>query len=142
MEIDAQKQLAIDLLLLGESKTNIALKVGCQRPTLYSWMKDPDFKATMEAQRKDIISQADYYITSKTKTYIDKLDDIAMNGKDQKLQAQACMYLLDRVLGKASTKVESKSTEEEKSPEKQDLENEFARFRKAKVVDIKEADVK
>jgi len=94
MQIDAQKQLAIDLLLLGEKKTDIAVKVGTQRTTLYAWMKDPDFKATMEAQRKDILTQADHYIISKTKTYIDKLDDIAMNGKDQKLQAQACMLLI------------------------------------------------
>ncbi|HBV88303.1 MAG TPA: hypothetical protein DEF42_17060, partial [Desulfosporosinus sp.] len=52
------------------------------------------------------------------------------------------MYLLDRVMGKASTKVEPKAMEEEKTPEKQDLEKEFAKFRKAKVVDIKDVDVK
>ena len=141
MEIDAQKQLAIDMLLMGEKKVDIALKVGCKRPTLYEWMKNPEFKAQMEAQRKDILSQADHYITSKIKTYIDKLDAIA-TGKDQRMAAQACIYLLDRVLGKASAKVDVRSADEEKSPETDDLKNEFAKFRKAKVVDIKEIDVK
>ena len=143
MEIDAQKQLAIDLLLSGEKKTDIALKVKCSRVSLYEWMKNPDFKAQMEAQRKDIIIQADNYITSKIKTYIDKLDSIATTSKDQRVASAACMYLLDRVLGKASAKAEVKSAEEDKSPEKDDLKNEFARFRQTKnVVDIKGESVK
>lgn len=134
MEIDAQKQLAIDLILLGEKKTDIALKVGVKRTTLYEWMKNPDFKAQLDAQRKDIISQADNYITSKIKTYIDKLDEIAI-GKDNKLAATACMYLLDRVLGKAASKIEVKPMEdEEKTPDKVELENEFNRFRKDKII--------
>lgn len=143
MEIDAQKQMAIDLLLLGEKKTDIAVKVGTQRTTLYAWMKDQDFKAVMEAQRKDLVIQADNFITSKLKTYIDKLDDIAVNGKDKKLQAQVLMYLTDRVLGKTTTKLEVKPLTEETRPEKEDLENEFARFRKAKnIIDIPSEDVK
>jgi len=139
MEIDAQKQLAIDMLLLGESKINVAKKVGVERNTIYSWVKDPDFKATMDAQRSDLVIQADSYMTSKLKTYVEKLDDIALNGKDKRIQAQVLMYLTDRVLGKATTKVENKSADEEKATRKEDLENEFSRFRKDKnVVDIKE----
>ncbi|HVJ49721.1 hypothetical protein [Desulfitobacterium sp.] len=50
MEIDGQKQLAIDLLIQGEKKTDIARQIGIQRTLLYDWMKHPEFKDRMEAQ--------------------------------------------------------------------------------------------
>lgn len=126
----SQKQLAIDMILMGEKKTEIAVKVGVQRQTLYNWLKDPTFKAMLQAQQRDLMGQADNYISSKLKTYIDKLDEIALKGKDQKLQAQVCMYLLDRVLGKAPTKADNKVGEESKVKEVKNLKDEFAKFRK------------
>lgn len=135
--ITVQKQQAIDLMLIGEKVIDIAKKVKVSSKTIYEWKKDPEFKAILEAQRKDMLSQADYFITSRIYTYLDELDKIATSGKDKRTQAQALIYLLDRGLGKAATKIEVKPVSEENEPESpESLLNEFSKFRKSEVIDI------
>lgn len=140
--ITAQKQLAIDLLLSGEKKVDIADKVHVTSKTIYEWLKDPEFNSALEAQKKEVVTYADTYLKARTKTYLEKMDDIAMHSKDEKQRFQALVYLLDRSLGKAATNTKIELTpgtqnNEGESPES--LLDEFKKFRKVdapEVIDV------
>lgn len=96
---------AIQYIIEGKSMTDIAKICGIGRATLYNWLDNKEFKAELDKQRQDIKSNVSAKITNRLDGYIDELHRIAMTSKSEKEKRAALEYLVDRVLGKATTKV-------------------------------------
>ena len=103
-----EKQVEVlQLHVEGENITNISKITGVTRQSIYNWMKDEEFKEELDKALDRAKSDANYKITSKLTNYIDELSRLALTAKSEKIRSDTLMYLVDRVLGKSTTKIES-----------------------------------
>lgn len=138
-DLSVKQEQCITLLLLGEKKTDIAKKLKVTRRTVYDWVKKPEFIAYMEQKKSDCIIMGDNYLMSRTQTYIEALNDIAMNTSDEKLKASTLIYLVNRTFGVPISKVEVKAiVNEEKALVADTMNKTFDRFNKKveEIIDI------
>lgn len=103
-----EKQVEVlQLHVEGENITNISKITGVTRQSIYNWMKDEEFKEELDKALDRAKSDANYKITSKLTNYIDELSRLALTAKSEKIRSDTLMYLVDRVLGKSTTKIEN-----------------------------------
>lgn len=114
--LQEKQMIAIELLCEGKPKTEVCKEINLSRRTLYNWLDDLEFKTELERLEKGKKKEAQSTINSHVIKYISELEKIAFNSKSDKLKSEVLMYLLDRSLGKPTTKTENVnvSTEENK----------------------------
>lgn len=109
MEVmDDRKTLAIQLLAEGvENKTNIAKRCGVARQTLYDWMANDDkFRAALDARLQSRKVFVEKIIDSKLESAVDQLIHLAETTENSRVKAQCLQYIIDRGLGKPTSKHE------------------------------------
>lgn len=124
--LDERKEKAITLLLQGEQVINIHKIVGVARSTIYDWLQDTEFKNELDTRRQEIKTRGNNMILNKLDSCVDELLKIALTGRSEKVRSDTAQYLVDRVLGKATTKIEQTTTEPEKKVTKDMLEEVFS----------------
>jgi hypothetical protein len=105
--LDERKLKLCELLLLGEQKTTIAQIIGVSRKSLYEWLKDPEVLNELGRMEDDIKTSSNEKLIGRLDTYIDKLHTLAVTTGDKRTQCTALIYLVDRVLGRISTRIEN-----------------------------------
>lgn len=120
---------AMSYIIEGKSMTDIAKICGVGRATLYNWLDNKEFKAELEKQRQDVKNNANTEIVNKLGCYIKILHEIATTSKNDKERRAACEYLVDRALGKATTRVADVS-EDENNEKVEDIESMIADLEK------------
>lgn len=110
---------AMKYMLEGCSISDISKLCKVSRTAIYNWLDDKEFKEELSKQGEAIKTNADKQITSKLDCYISEMHRIATTGKTDKERRSACEYMIDRVLGKATTKVADVTEEVNKG----DVEN-------------------
>lgn len=105
---------AIKYILEGKNTSEIAKLCNVSRTAIYNWLGDKDFKAELEKQRQDVKNNANAEIVNKLGCYINILHEIATTSKNDKERRAACEYLVDRALGKATTRVADISEDDNK----------------------------
>lgn len=128
--LDERKEQAITLLLMGNGPTDVSKKVGVSRTTIYSWIKDNEFKAEFEDRHREIVSNGNAYVVANVQSHLEVLHGLAMSTTDKRTAAQCAMYLVDRALGKVPNKIET-VTEDKNSISDDILEKELAEFDEA-----------
>lgn len=114
-----QKQIrAAKMYSEGYKPTEIARELEISRSTFYDWMKKGEFTSEVDRFIQEIRTSAEKNMTAKIEDYVQALEEIAFTGRSEKNRTEALTYLLDRVLGKATTKVQdvteaSKDNEQE-----------------------------
>lgn len=98
--INEPKKTAINLILQGLPKADIAKVLNVNRSTLYVWLNETDFISEMETQRKKLLQNARKKLTNRVDTYLDILHKLAITSTDEKIQALTTMYLLDHIIEK------------------------------------------
>lgn len=127
--LDERKEKAIAMIISGESITDVAKLVGVYRSTIYDWLKDDEFKAELDKRRQEIIVQGNNIILNELGLYIKELKKIALKGSSEKSRIDASTYLVDRILGKTTTKIENINDGKDKDNVSKDLlEEEFKEF--------------
>ena len=102
-----QKQLdAIEMIIQGKTKTAIAKELGMSRTNLYTWMNNDEFIAELDRQRDIISRQALSEIKGDTKKLLEGLEKLALTSESESIRLSATTALLDRILGRPSTKSE------------------------------------
>ena len=104
--LSEKKLKAIEMLLNNETKTHTGEVVGVDRRTINNWCKDKEFIAEMDRQRSQMKKRIEDRITMQLDPLTQRLFDIALSKDNDANSIKAISYLLDRVLGKATTKVE------------------------------------
>ncbi|MEG0133541.1 MAG: helix-turn-helix domain-containing protein [Clostridium sp.] len=105
---------AISYLLEGKNTSEVAKLCNVSRTAIYNWLSDSNFKAALEKRKQEIKTTADKKLAGRLEGYLDELHKIATTGKTEKERRAACEYLVDRVLGKSTTKVADVSEDENK----------------------------
>ena len=126
--IDKQKSEAISYLVQGGiSKGDIAKMVGVSERSLYRWLNDEEFKAELQKQaevfEKQVIKESQTLLRGQLSTSIKGIVEIANNNDNkEETRLKAYQYLVDRVLGNTTTKIEQE-VNEKKSDAKVDIES-------------------
>lgn len=109
--LDERKEKAISMLIKGESITNIAVYLSISRQTVYDWINNKEFANELDKRRQEIKSQGNSFILSELRNCIDELLKIALKGESEKVRSDTAQYLVNRVLGTPTNKIEQTATE-------------------------------
>lgn len=102
-----QKHLdAIEELMKGENISNIAKKLKVSRASIYNWLDDEEFKRELDKRKQIISKRALDRVNIKVNEYLEGIEKIAKTTDNDNTALTAYGMLLDRVLGKATTKQE------------------------------------
>jgi len=106
---------AMKYMLEGSNISEVSKLCKASRTSIYNWLNDDDFKAELNKQSQEIKTNADKKITSRLDCYVDEMHRIATTGKTDKERRSACEFMIDRVLGKSTTRVADVTEEENKN---------------------------
>ncbi|WP_129599537.1 hypothetical protein [Anaerophilus nitritogenes] len=106
--IDEKKQMAINLLVEGTtSKTEIAKLCGRSRQWLYQQvLDDEECKAELDKRLRQIETFGMNTIKGGLQEKINNIVRLANRAESEKVRLEANTYLVDKVLGKNTTKLE------------------------------------
>lgn len=121
MIIDDTKIMAIELMASGVSITETAKKINKSRQAIYDWLKDSEFKAKLDERLRECKLQAEKMINSKLPEAVNKLWYLAQTAESEKVRADLLMYLVDRQLGKPTSKMDILVEANNNTVDEQDL---------------------
>ncbi|AGK97638.1 hypothetical protein [Clostridium pasteurianum] len=127
---------AIDMLIEGKAnKIDIAKACGKSRTWLYdSVINDDECRANMDERLHDLKIDGEKKIMSKVDMYIAELDRIALTSKSENTKKDVLMYLLNRIYGNPTSKLETNDNSKENESINEDiLQNELELFKKKKI---------
>jgi len=139
MLIDDKKQMAMGLLLEGKYiKTEIALKCDRSRQWLYDQVINNEIcKGEMDKELTTIQICGVATFKSNLEKCIQNIIALANNSESDKINLDANDYLVNRVLGNTTTKLDIANVTEQKEVTASQLENEFSKFKELKeIVDV------
>ncbi len=101
------KVRAIHMLVENkQTKVNIAKMLGISRQTLYTWLDDGEFKAELDRVIHIIQIYGESQIKANLDLYLTNIHSLAHSAESEKTRLDANQYLVDRVLGKTTTKID------------------------------------
>jgi len=104
MGLNARQKKVIELYAEGTPVTDIAKICGVSRTTIYADLDNDDVKAGVDTCLTEIKSQVEKQVVNKLDSYVSELDKLALTSKSEKTKLDALQYLMDRGLGKPSSK--------------------------------------
>lgn len=111
MIIDGVKEKCITMLLRGENITNISKQLQVSRQAIYDWLGNPEFAKELDRRRQEIKTAGNNMILNQLHGCIDELIKIAYKGESEKVRSDTAQYLINRVLGTPTNKVQQSTTE-------------------------------
>ena len=109
----------IDLVMEGKlTKVEIAKQIQCSRQALYDWLEDDEVKAEMDKRLQGIRTETQKRFTHQLKPVVDELYNIALHATGARERKDACIYLINRVLG---TPKDTLNISDEKSENIEDI---------------------
>jgi transposase-like protein len=111
-------------------KTQIANKHGIARQTIYDWLDNVEFKAELDRR----LQQRKVWVEKKIDGHLDFATDqvfeMIRTTKNERVKSDLLRYVLDRGLGKTTTKVEFSANMNENRITKDILEEEHEKWLK------------
>lgn len=105
--LSEDKLRAIHMLVENKhTKVSIAKMLGLSRQTLYTWLADSEFKAELDRVIHIIQIHGESQIKANLDRYLDNIHRLAHSAESEKTKLDANQYLVDRVLGKTTAKLE------------------------------------
>lgn len=103
---DRKMEELVILYTSGEKITDIALKMNVCRQTIYDWLAKEETKASLDKHRRYLERQGNEIILKELNTYIDNIKKLANQQEDKRSALSANQYLIDRIYGKTTAKIE------------------------------------
>lgn len=107
--LDERQILCCELIAKGTPVIDIPKEIKVARSTIYEWKKMDEFNAEVDRLQQEFISQARGRLKAAAITAADELIKLLKSGKYEKTRLAAATDILDRDLGKATTKLEVNS---------------------------------
>ena len=112
-----EKQIkAAKLYAEGHKLTDIAKMTGISRQSLYNWLDNKEFTTEVDKLLQEIRTSAEKSMTNNVENYIKELENIAFCGRSEKNRTDALTYLLDRVLGRSTNRVQEIKEQQQPEP--------------------------
>nr|DAE09600.1 MAG TPA: helix-turn-helix domain protein [Siphoviridae sp. ctDtx1] len=107
---------AIELLVQGESISDVAKIIGASRTTVSTWKnKDELFKAELDKSLQALKSDVETQIMNNINPLTAKLIKIALKSNSDKTSLDAVIYTLNRVLGTPTNKIQDINNDNSKN---------------------------
>ncbi len=107
---------AIELLVQGESVSDVAKIIGASRTTVSTWKnKDELFKAELDKSLQALKSDVETQIMNNINPLTAKLIKIALKSNSDKTSLDAIIYTLNRVLGTPTNKIQDINNDNSKN---------------------------
>lgn len=107
---------AIELLVQGESVSDVAKIIGASRTTVSTWKnKDELFKAELDKSLQALKSDVETQIMNNINPLTAKLIKIALKSNSDKTSLDAIIYTLNRVLGTPTNKIQDMNNDNSKN---------------------------
>ena len=90
----------------GLNKSAIADKLKVSRTTLYKWIEHEEFKLELDRRKQEISKHALSDLKGDTKQILEAVKELGYKAESEAVRLSALNSLLDRILGKATTKQE------------------------------------
>lgn len=123
MQLGEKHYRCMEMIIEGNKITEIAKLLGASRQSIYNWLDDDEFKAELNKQRQEIKKQGQDKILSKFDIYLNKIHDIALNSPSDNVKLNALEFLVEHVLGKATSKIEQTTKEDTKNNKQEDIDD-------------------
>lgn len=94
-KLDSKQILALTLLSQGNRPGEVARQVGCNRGTIWRWLKEPAFSEALADLQADLTGNARVQIRNLVRDAVDELADL-LTCEDPKVRMQAVNCILDR----------------------------------------------
>ena len=115
---------AIDLIIKGETLSDVARLVGVSRQTVSFWKNsDEVFKAELEKSIQGLKSQVNARILDNMTPLMDKLIKIALKSSSDKTSLDAIIYALNRVCGTPTNKTQDVTEDQDKDNKNTNIED-------------------
>ena len=120
-----EKQVrAIDLIIKGETLSDVARLVGVSRQTVSFWKNSDElFKAELEKSIQGLKSQVNARILDNMTPLMDKLIKIALKSSSDKTSLDAIIYALNRVCGTPTNKTQDVTEDQDKDNKNANIED-------------------
>ena len=130
MQLADKHYKCIELIIKGYKYTEIAKMVPCNRQSIYNWLDDNEFKAELDKCRREIKKQAENKVLSKVDIYMDKVEELAFKSDSDNVKLNALELLLERSLGKVTTKIEQSTESQDNKDNNEDIDIMIERLKK------------
>lgn len=131
MALNDNQMKAIQYTLRGMSNAEIGELLGVDRSTVWRWSQTKEWMSTFNDMQQEIKTQGENKILNELDVYIEELKNMALTSESDKTKLDALTYLIDRVMGKATTKVQDISDDKDKDNKinTEQMNEEFKKFR-------------
>lgn len=119
--LDERQIKAVESLSKGSTITDAAIDSGVSRNTIYEWKKSEEFVAELSRCQQEFIYEAQGRLKSAAKEAADEIIKLLKKGKYEKTRLAAAQDILDRNLGKATSRVELDDGRRDKDKVDKDL---------------------
>lgn len=132
--ITSKQSEMIELLIEGHTISDIARALKVSRNTVYSWKDRDECIAELNRRKQELRSAGNQRILHKLDTYINNIQQIAMDDTDKRSCLAANQYLINRIYGSPTTVVTDDIKDESKSEMDTELLQDKLKELKLKVV--------
>jgi len=126
--LDERQVKAIEAFAKGSTITDVAKAAGVSRNTIYEWIKIEEFMAEVGKWQQEFIYQAQGRLKVAAKDAADEVIKLLKQGKYEKTRLSAAYDILDRSLGKATTRIENINPNDKDNVPVDILEQELIEF--------------
>ena len=96
----------INMLIEGKTKSAIAKELKVCRQTIYDWLDKDEISAELDRRRQKMCDEALNSVKGDVNKLLAELEKMALTSENENIKVQCINSLLDRILGKPSTKQE------------------------------------
>ncbi|NMM64386.1 hypothetical protein HBE96_17335 [Clostridium sp. P21] len=135
-----EKQIqCIEQIALGElTKEEIAKEIGITSRTIYNWQNNEEFRVELR-QRSHVIQTAmeaegKARMVAKGQIAIENIFKLANNAKQEKVKLDANIFIYEAIFGKATTRLQDITADENKKDKKVTTEQLLDEFKKFSVI--------
>jgi hypothetical protein len=104
--LDDRQIRAVEAKAKGDTITDMAKVAGVSRNTIYEWLKLEAFNTEVVRFQQEFISQAQGRLKVAAQDAADEMIKLLKKGKYEKTRLSAAQDILDRNLGKATSRLE------------------------------------
>ncbi|AUN11580.1 hypothetical protein [Clostridium botulinum] len=114
MALSGKQIEAMKYMLKGMNCSEISPLIGNERSTIWRWTQTDEWKKTFDEMQQEIKKGGEQKIIGDLDTYVAELKKLALTSESEKIRLDSLTYLIDRVMGKSTTKVQDITEDRDK----------------------------
>jgi len=119
----------VEMFMSGMKMTDIAIALKVDRSTVYEWKDRDDIKAKLDRCRCELENTGKNFVKSRYLQYLENVDKLCNQTEDKRVALSANVFLLEKLDGKATNRIDLANVTDSKVVSKEELELEFNKYK-------------